>query len=93
MTKRSLNLKNLLNLSNFTSIASRERNKVMKKRGRKLIKYLEVTKWAMLSSLQKRKSPPMGKTKTVRRMRAFFLYFEKKGQRINRITETVIRGA
>jgi hypothetical protein len=35
---------NLLSIFNFNSIASRERKRVMKKRGRKLMKYLEVIK-------------------------------------------------
>jgi len=45
---------NLLNLSNFTSAASRDKKRVIKKMGRKLMKYREVTKWVTLSNLQKR---------------------------------------
>jgi hypothetical protein len=93
MTKRSLNFKNLLNLSNLASMASRERKRVMKKRGKKLIKYREVTKWVTWSNLQKRKSPPIGRTKTSRRKRALVLYFEKTGNRRKRMTETIMRGA
>jgi hypothetical protein len=49
ITKRSLNLKNLPGLSNFISIAWRDKKSVIRKRGRKLIKYLEVMKWVILS--------------------------------------------
>jgi hypothetical protein len=42
MRNRSLGRTNLFNLSNLNSIASRDKYKMMKKRGRKLIKYLEV---------------------------------------------------
>jgi cell envelope opacity-associated protein A len=64
----------------------------MKKRGRKLIKYLEVTKWERLSNLQNKKSPPMGRRKTIKRTRAFFLNLEKAGKRISKITEASVRG-
>jgi hypothetical protein len=35
----------------------------------------------------------MGKTKTAKRMRAFFLSFKKIGKRINRISEAMTKGA
>jgi hypothetical protein len=44
IVKRNLNLNNLLNPSNLTSMVLSERKRVIKKRGRKMIKYLEVTK-------------------------------------------------
>jgi hypothetical protein len=47
----------------------------------------------MLSNLQKKYSPPMGRAKTAKRIRAFFLDFEKIGKRISRIIETIMRGA
>ena len=34
----------------------------------------------------------MGRMKTVRRTIEFFLFFEKKGKRINRSAETIIKG-
>jgi hypothetical protein len=44
IVKRSLNLNNLLNLSNLTSMVFSEKKRVIKNSGRKLTKYLEVTK-------------------------------------------------
>ena len=44
MTKSGLRRKNLLRLSNLLSMASRDENRSMKKRGRKLMNYREVTK-------------------------------------------------
>jgi hypothetical protein len=35
----------------------------------------------------------MGRTNTAKRTRTFFRNLEKKGKRINRITETIMRGA
>jgi hypothetical protein len=35
----------------------------------------------------------MGRAKTARRIREFFLNFEKIGKRINMINETIMRGA
>ena len=52
--KRNFRLINFLKILNFASIASRDKKRAMKKRGRKLRKYLEVTKWVMFSSLQNR---------------------------------------
>ena len=92
MTKRSLNLKNLLNLSNLISMASRDKKNVIRKRGRKLIKYLEVMKWVILSNLQKRKRLPIGRKKTVKRTIPFFRNFEKMGKRISRMNETIVSG-
>ncbi len=92
ITKRNLNRKNLRNPSNLTSILSRHKYRVMKNRGRQLIKYLEPIKWLILNNLQNSESPETGRTKTVSRRRAFFLFFEKKGKRNSRITEAIIRG-
>jgi hypothetical protein len=44
MTNRDLKLAHLLNFSNLISTASRERYKEIRKRGRKLMKYFELTK-------------------------------------------------
>jgi hypothetical protein len=47
----------------------------------------------MLNNLQNEYRPAMGRMKTVKRIVAFFLYFEKMGKRINRVTEVIIKGA
>ena len=52
MRNKKLGRTNLFNLSNFNSIASRDKYKVIKKRGRKLIKYLEVINCVTFSNLQ-----------------------------------------
>ncbi|MDP2961104.1 MAG: hypothetical protein Q8N71_06735 [candidate division Zixibacteria bacterium] len=52
MTKKSLNRIILFNLSNLTSMALSDRYKEIKKRGRKQMKYLEVTKCVKLNNLQ-----------------------------------------
>ncbi|NWF92349.1 MAG: hypothetical protein HXY46_05495 [Syntrophaceae bacterium] len=44
MTKMSRSRRNLFNLSNLISITSSDRKSVIKKRGRKVMKYLEETK-------------------------------------------------
>jgi hypothetical protein len=84
---------NLFNLLNLTSTASRDKKRVTKKKGRKLMKYREVTKWVTLSNLQKRYNPPVERKKASRRTRALILYFEKTGKRRKRMTETIMRGA
>jgi hypothetical protein len=73
-------------------MAPSERYNAIKKMGKKLIKYLEVIKWLTFNNLQNRYSPPIGRTKVVKRTIAFFLCFEKIGKRIRRITEVIIRG-
>ena len=83
---------NFFNLSNLFSIAPRDRYRVIRKRGKKLIKYLEVMKWEILNNLQNKYSPPIGKMKRLRRISAFVRDFEKKGKEIKRITETILRG-
>ena len=93
IAKRTFGLRNLFRFSYFISMASRGRKRVTKKRGRKLMKYLEVTKWVMLSKVHKRYSPPMGRTKTAKRMRAFIFFFEKNGKRMSKMTEIIVRGA
>src|SRR4030042_2823988 len=90
--KRGFSRKNFLNLSNLVSIVSRERKREIKKSGRKLIKYLEVIKWLISNNLEKRNNPPIGRMKEAKRTRAFFLCLEKKGNRINKIIETIING-
>jgi hypothetical protein len=70
-----------------------ERYRVIKKGGKKLIKYREVMKWKILNNLQYMYSPPMGKMKRLRRIRAFVRDFENKNKEIKRITETIVRGA
>ena len=81
------------NFSDLFSIALSDRYRVIKKRGKKLIKYLEVMKWEILSNLQYRYSPPIGKMKRLRRIRAFVRDFVKKKKEIKSITETIVRGA
>ena len=90
--KRSLNLMNLFNVLNLFSIAVSGRYKVIIKRGKKLMKYLEVMKWEILNNLQYKYSPPIGKMKTPTRRMAFLLDFKKKNKDIKRITETIVRG-
>jgi hypothetical protein len=83
----------LFNFSNLFSITLSERYKVTIKRGKKLMKYLEVMKWETLNNLQYKNSPPIGTMKTPMRRAAFLLGFEKKNKDIKRITETIVRGA
>jgi hypothetical protein len=52
ITKRSFGRKNFFKVSNFVSTALSERYREMKKRGRKLMKYLEVIKWVTFNNLQ-----------------------------------------
>jgi hypothetical protein len=49
-------------------------------------------KWVILSNLQKRYKPPIGRTKTAIRMNPFFRNFEKMGKRISRMNETIVSG-
>jgi hypothetical protein len=83
----------LFNFPNLSSIALSERYKAIIKRGKKLMKYLEVKKWEIPNNLQYRNSPPIGRMKTPMRRIAFVLDFEKKNKDIKRITETIVRGA
>jgi len=64
----------------------------MKKRGRKVMKYLELTKWEKPNNSQKREIPPMGSTKRAKKMSPFALLFEENGKRINSTTEAIARG-
>jgi len=93
MIKRSLNRINLFNFSNLVSIVLSEIYKVVIKRGKKLMKYLELMKWEISNNLQYKNSPPIGRMKTPMRRMAFLLDFEKKSKDIKRITETIVRGA
>src|SRR4030042_6687436 len=93
ITKRGFNRRDFFNLSNLVSKLLSDRKIEMKKRGIKLIKYLEVIKWVTLKNLQKRESPATGRMKRARRIMAFFWFFEKKGRRMNKIAEAIMRGA
>jgi hypothetical protein len=52
--KRNLKRKYRLTLSERYSMARRDRNKDIKKRGRKVMKYLDVIKWVIWNHLQYR---------------------------------------
>lgn len=93
MRKTSLRRRNLFRFSYLAAMASKDKKRVIKKIGRKLIKYLEVMKWVMLNSVQNKYSPPTGKMKTAKSTRLFFLFLEKKGKRMSRVMETIVRGA
>ena len=93
ITKRGFSRRDFFNLSNFVSMLLSERKMEIKKRGRKLIKYLEVIKWVTLKNLQKRGSPTIGRMKRAKRTKAFFGFLEKRGKRMSRIAEAVISGA
>ncbi len=64
----------------------------IKKKGRKLTKYLEVTKWVTFNSLQKKERLAMGRIKEAKKRNAFRLGFEKRGSITSRITDTIIKG-
>jgi hypothetical protein len=51
--KRGVRRNTLFNLGNLISSVSSERKRIIKKTGRKVIKYLEVTKWVTLNNSQK----------------------------------------
>jgi len=52
IVKRSLRLRNLFKFSNLNSIELSERYMDIRKRGKKLMKYREVTKWVKLNKSQ-----------------------------------------
>jgi hypothetical protein len=80
-------------LSKRNSMARSDRNNATKKRGRKVMKYLDVIKWVTLNHLQYSQSPAMGESKTAKRTREFLLCFVKIGKRIKRAVEAIIKGA
>ena len=82
----------LFNFSNLFSMALSDRYKVIIKRGKKLIKYLEEIKWKILNNLQYKYSPPVGRMKMPSRIREFLRDFEKKNKHIKRTNETSVRG-
>jgi len=92
ITKRNFGLKILFNLLNLISISLSERYSIIKKMGRKLMKYLEVIKCVKLKSLQKKYNPETGMIKIKRRMIPFFLFFEKIGRSISKAIEEIMRG-
>ncbi len=64
----------------------------MRKRGRKLIKYLEAMKCVALNNLQNISRPPIGKITIASNNNSFFLDFNRKRARIIRIGATISRG-
>jgi hypothetical protein len=90
--KSSFKRTNLFIFLNLTSRASNDRYKVIKKSGKKLIKYLEVRKWDILKNFENRKRPTTGRMKMAKRRKEIFRNLEKMGKRISKITETTIRG-
>jgi hypothetical protein len=64
----------------------------IKKRGSKLIKYLELTKWFIFNNLHNRYTAPTGKKKTDNRTMAFLRSFEKMGKRIKAINDAIMKG-
>jgi hypothetical protein len=65
----------------------------MEKRGKKQIKYRELMKCETLNNLQYRYSPPIGRMKIPKRIRASLRDFSKKNNPIKRAGETIVRGA
>jgi hypothetical protein len=73
-------------------MALNDRNRVIRNRGKKLIKYLEEIKWKILNNLQHKYSPPVGRMKMPSRIREFLRDFEKKNKHTKRTNETSVRG-
>jgi hypothetical protein len=82
----------LFSFSDLSSIAFSDRNRVIIKRGKKLMKYLELMKCEVSNILQYKNSPPIGRMKTPMRSAAFVLDLEKKNKDNKRIIETIVRG-
>jgi len=74
-------------------MALSERNKVIRKRGKKLMKYLEEMKWLIFEALQLRYRSAIGKINRPSKTWAFLRDFEKTNNNIKRIIETIVRGA
>jgi hypothetical protein len=83
---------NLFRFLNLASKTSNDRYKVIKKSGKKLIKYLEVRKCDIPKNLHNKKIPTIGRIKTVNRRRGIFRNLEKTGKSINMTTEMAVRG-
>ena len=60
--------------------------------GRKPTRYLDVMKWVTSNSLQKRKSPTIGKIIISSNNNSFFRDFDKAREKMVRITATIISG-
>jgi hypothetical protein len=83
---------NLFRFLNLASKTSNDKYKVIKKSGKKLIKYLEVRKCDIPKNLNNKKIPTIGRIKTAKRRREIFRNLEKTGESINMTTEKAIRG-
>jgi len=64
----------------------------MRKKGRKLIKYLDVMKWVTLNNLQNTNRLPTGKTIIESNNNSFFRNFDKAREKIARMTATIVNG-
>jgi hypothetical protein len=64
----------------------------IRKKGRKLIKYLDVMKWVTLNNLQNRRRLPIGRIIIASSNNSFFRDFDRARERITRRTATMIRG-
>jgi len=92
---RNSNLKPriLFHFGNLVSRVLSERKIEMRKRGRKLITYLELKKCWIWNNFENRKSPPTGRKTEPKSSRAFFLQGDRNRKRMSNTRVTIVKGA